>query len=78
MSTDSTEVCAVPLQSLEALLNDPLVRMVMHADGVTLEDILAAMQIAYQVISAGEPPRALSRRPVDPPGHAAMPRQRHP
>jgi hypothetical protein len=39
------------LSSIETLLNDPLVRMVMHADGATKEDLLAALQIAYKAIS---------------------------
>ena len=47
---DTTEFARHP-SSIETLLNDPLVRTVMHADGVTKEDLLAALQIAYRAIS---------------------------
>ena len=47
---DTTEFARHP-SSIETLLNDPLVRMVMHADGVTKEYLLAALQIAYRAIS---------------------------
>ena len=56
-------MATIPI-SLEALLNDPLVRIAMHADGVMPGDILAALQVAYQAISAGEPaPRSSSTPP---------------
>ena len=47
---DTTDFARQP-SSIETLLNDPLVRMVMHADGVTKEDLLAALQIACKAIS---------------------------
>jgi hypothetical protein len=37
--------------SIETLLNDPLVRMLMHADGVTKEDLLTALKIACRANS---------------------------
>ena len=59
---------AIPPWSIEALLDDPLVRMVMHADGVTTEDIMAAaLQIAYQATSGHElAPRSSSPLHVGP------------
>jgi hypothetical protein len=75
MCVDTAVVSAVPPWTLEALLHDPLVRMVMHADGVTPEDILAAVQVAHQAISAGEPaPRSSPPRQGDPFGQADDPR----
>jgi hypothetical protein len=37
-------------RTFKALLNDPMVRIVMHADGVTNEDLSAALQIAYKAL----------------------------
>ena len=52
MCEDNTALCAANPLSLERLLDDPLVRIVMHADGVTEQDLLAALQIAYEAVSA--------------------------
>jgi hypothetical protein len=54
MRADTIWVRAVPSWNLAALFDDPLVRIVMHVDGATSEDILAAVQIAYQAIVGGE------------------------
>lgn len=47
---DTTDFARQPW-SIETLLNDPLVGMVMHADGVTKEDLLTALKIAYRANS---------------------------
>jgi hypothetical protein len=57
MSGDNTVGCTARPLSFETLLDDPLVRMVMHADGVTTQDVLAALQIARKaVLSRGHEP----------------------
>jgi hypothetical protein len=66
MCADSAVRAILP-GCIEALLDDPLVRIVMHADGVTTGDILAALQIAYQATSDHEPaPRSWSPCHVGP------------
>ena len=66
MCADSAVRAILPWR-IEALLDDPLVRIVMHADGVTTEDILAALQIAYQATSDHEPaPRSWSPLHIGP------------
>jgi hypothetical protein len=75
----ASDASMIPPWNIEALLEDPLVRIVMHADGVTTEDIMAALQIAYQAASGHEPaPRSSSPLHVgpssqtnDPLGHSA-------
>jgi hypothetical protein len=47
---DTTDFARQPW-SIETLLNDPLVGMVMHADGATKEDLLTALKIAYRANS---------------------------
>jgi hypothetical protein len=63
-------VSAIPPWRIEALLDDPMVRIVMHADGVTTEDILAALQTAYHATSDHEPAPRLR---VTPPRWAVQP-----
>lgn len=72
MCADTAMSLAIPCWTLEALLNDPLVRIVMHADGVTRQDILAAFEVAYQAARAAA--MASSSRPADPRGHRDDPR----
>jgi hypothetical protein len=73
MCIDSA-VSEIPPRNIEVLLNDPMVRIVMHADGVTTEDILAALQIAYQATSGHEPaPRSSSPFHVGPSGQTNDP-----
>ena len=75
----ASAVSAIPPWSIEALLDDPLVRIVMNTDGVTAEDIMAALQIAYQATTGHElAPRSSSPLHVgpssqtnDPLGHSA-------
>jgi hypothetical protein len=52
MCDDNIVVRAVT--NTDGLLNDPLVRMVMHADGATPEDMLAALQIAYRAVATND------------------------
>ena len=40
--------------TFETMLTDPLIRLVMDADGVSVPDLLAAMQGARQVLVARE------------------------
>jgi hypothetical protein len=73
MCTDP-DVSVISPWRIETLVNDPMVRIVMHADGVTTEDILAALQIAYQATS-GHPtaPRSASPLQVGPSGQTNDP-----
>lgn len=50
MRNDDTELCGARFPSFETLLNDPMTRMAMHADGLTEQDLLAAPRIAYKAI----------------------------
>ncbi len=40
--------------TFETLLTDPLIRLVMQADGVTLAELLAVMDVAHQAVAARE------------------------
>jgi hypothetical protein len=51
MSNDNTALCEQPTLSLQTLPSDPLMRMVMHADGLSEQDLLAALRIAYKAVS---------------------------
>ncbi len=40
--------------TFESMLTDPLVRMMMQADGVTVQDMLSVMQVARDAVAARE------------------------
>jgi hypothetical protein len=40
--------------TFETMLTDPLIRLVMDADGVGVPDLLAVMQVARQALAARE------------------------
>lgn len=40
--------------TFETLLTDPMTRMLMHADGVTLEELVSVMAIARDAVVARE------------------------
>ena len=42
------------LLTFESLLSDPLTRLVMEADGVTVDEFVAAMQVARDAMAARE------------------------
>ncbi len=47
-------MCDDAALTFEALLTDPLTRLVMDADGVTVGDLVAAMQVARDAMAARE------------------------
>jgi hypothetical protein len=53
------ELNDVPARHFEALLSDPLIRLVMASDGVTVEDLREVMETARAALCA----RALAERP---------------
>jgi hypothetical protein len=52
--TAMSEADAMRALTFETLLTDPLVHMMMQADGVTMQDMLAAMLIAHKTVTARE------------------------
>lgn len=47
-------MCDDAALTFEALLTDPLTRLMMDADGVTVGDLVAAMQVARDAMAARE------------------------
>ena len=51
MPRDRKDEHEINCPTFDALLKDPMVRIIMHADGVTSEDLSAALQIAYKALN---------------------------
>jgi hypothetical protein len=74
---DMTSLCKFDLRPLtfETMLSDPLIRLVMDSDGVTVPELVAVMEVAREAVVAREAlaiGQAMARpRGQDAPGVAA-------